>query len=68
MGTFAAAQPRRQSERCASSTRSSGMLDLPGRRPFLKWLTGEAQVPENYDSDVFRRLKAFHQHDKPIHV
>jgi antitoxin CptB len=37
-------------------------------RDLLSWVTGEAQVPANYDSDVFRRLKAFHQHDKPIHV
>jgi antitoxin CptB len=37
-------------------------------RDLLSWVTGEAQVPENYDSEVFRRLKAFHQHDKPIHV
>ncbi len=37
-------------------------------RDLLSWVTGEAQVPENYDSDVFRQLKAFHQHDKPIHV
>ena len=37
-------------------------------RDLLSWITGEAQVPENYDSDVFRQLKAFHQHDKPIHV
>lgn len=37
-------------------------------RDLLSWVTGEAEVPENYDSEVFRRLKAFHQHDKPIHV
>lgn len=37
-------------------------------RDLLSWVTGEAEVPENYDSDVFRRLKAFHRHDKPIHV
>ena len=37
-------------------------------RDLLSWVTGEAEVPENYDSDVFRQLKAFHQHDKPIHV
>jgi antitoxin CptB len=37
-------------------------------RDLLSWVTGEADVPENYDSEVFRRLKAFHQHDKPIHV
>lgn len=37
-------------------------------RDLLSWVTGEAPAPENYDSDVFRRLKAFHRHDKPIHV
>jgi antitoxin CptB len=37
-------------------------------RDLLSWVTGEAEVPSNYDTDVFRRLKAFHQHDKPIHV
>lgn len=37
-------------------------------RDLLSWITGEAQVPENYDSAVFRRLKAFHRHDKPIHA
>ncbi len=37
-------------------------------RDLLSWITGEAQVPENYDSAVFRRLKAFHRHDRPIHV
>ena len=37
-------------------------------RDLLSWVTGEAEVPENYDSEVFRQLKAFHQHDKPIHV
>ena len=37
-------------------------------RDLLSWITGEADVPENYDTEVFRRLKAFHHHDKPIHV
>lgn len=37
-------------------------------RDLLSWITGEAEVPENYDTEVFRRLKAFHHHDKPIHV
>ncbi|SEF82264.1 succinate dehydrogenase assembly factor 2 [Bosea lathyri] len=37
-------------------------------RDLLSWITGEAQVPSNYDTDVFRRLKAFHNHTKPIHV
>jgi antitoxin CptB len=37
-------------------------------RDLLSWVTGEAEVPENYDTELFRRLKAFHRHDKPIHV
>ena len=37
-------------------------------RDLLSWVTGEAPVPENYDTPLFRRLKAFHRHDKPIHV
>jgi antitoxin CptB len=37
-------------------------------RDLLSWITGEAQVPENYDTPVFRQLKAFHHHEKPIHV
>jgi len=37
-------------------------------RDLLGWITGEIAVPENYDTDLFQRLKAFHHHDKPIHV
>ncbi|MGO4666996.1 succinate dehydrogenase assembly factor 2 [Bosea sp. 2YAB26] len=37
-------------------------------RDLLSWITGEAEVPVNYDTAVFRRLKAFHNHSKPIHV
>lgn len=37
-------------------------------RDLLSWVTGEATVPENYDTELFRKLKAFHHHDKPIHV
>ena len=37
-------------------------------RDLLSWITGEAPVPENYDTPLFRKLKAFHRHDKPIHV
>ena len=37
-------------------------------RDLLSWMTGEADVPENYDTPLFRRLKAFHHHDTPIHV
>lgn len=37
-------------------------------RDLLSWVTGEAEVPENYDTELFRRLKGFHHHEKPIHV
>jgi antitoxin CptB len=37
-------------------------------RDLLSWITGEAPVPENYDTVLFCRLKAFHHHGKPIHV
>ncbi len=32
----------------------------------LKWLTGELSVPSDYDCTVFRRMKAFHTHSKPL--
>ena len=37
-------------------------------RDLFRWLTGEAETPENYDTPVFRRLKAFHEHAGPINV
>ncbi|MEN5081526.1 succinate dehydrogenase assembly factor 2 [Bosea sp. TWI1241] len=37
-------------------------------RDLLSWVTGEVPVPEDYDTALYRRLKAFHRHDKPIHV
>lgn len=37
-------------------------------RDLLSWVTGEVAVPENYDTELFRRLKGFHHHEKPIHV
>jgi antitoxin CptB len=65
MGRFADAQIGNLSEEELDEfERLIEVLD----RDLLSWVTGEAQVPENYDSEVFRRLKAFHQHDKPIHV
>lgn len=37
-------------------------------RDLFRWLTGEADTPENYDTPVFRRLKAFHEHAGPLNV
>lgn len=42
------------------------LIEAPDRDLF-RWLTGEDRVPDNYDTPVFRRLKAFHRHDAPIH-
>ena len=43
------------------------LIEVPDRDLF-KWLTGEAETPENYDTPLWRRVKAFHRHDAPIHV
>ncbi len=37
-------------------------------RDIFAWLTDELETPENYDTAVFRRLKAFHTHAGPINV
>lgn len=37
-------------------------------RDLFRWLTGEAETPENYDTPVFRRLRAFHEHAGPLNV
>ena len=65
MGRFADAQIGTLSE--AELDEFERLIEVLDR-DLLSWVTGEAEVPENYDSEVFRRLKAFHQHDKPIHV
>lgn len=36
-------------------------------RDVFSWLTGELELPGNYDTPVFRRLRAFHTHDAPLH-
>ena len=34
------------------------LMEVPDR-DLLKWVTGEAKVPANYDTSVFARVKAF---------
>lgn len=41
------------------------LMEAPDRDVF-SWLTGELELPGNYDTPVFRRLRAFHTHDAPI--
>jgi antitoxin CptB len=36
-------------------------------RDLLGWITGEIETPSNYDTSLFRRLKAFHTRTSPIH-
>jgi antitoxin CptB len=43
------------------------LIEVPDRDLFA-WLTDAAAVPANYDTDVYRRLKAFHTHMGPIHA
>ncbi|MBF9234563.1 FAD assembly factor SdhE [Microvirga alba] len=65
MGRFADAEISNLSEEdLAEFERLIEVLD----RDLLGWITGEAQTPENYDTPLFHRLKAFHSHTSPIHV
>jgi antitoxin CptB len=41
------------------------LLDLPDHDVF-SWLTGEAGVPAEHDTPVFRKVRAFHTHDGPL--
>lgn len=43
------------------------LIEVPDRDLF-SWLTEAAQTPANYDTPVWRRLKAFHTHMGPINV
>jgi antitoxin CptB len=42
------------------------LIEVPDA-DLYRWITGEAETPENYESPVLRRLKAFHSHSAPIH-
>ena len=36
-------------------------------RDMSSWLSGEAQPPSAYDTEVLRKIRAFHSHAGPIH-
>ena len=40
------------------------LLEVPDPELYA-WVTGERQVPVDHDSDVFRRLRAFHLASRP---
>ena len=43
------------------------LIEAPDR-DLLAWITGREATPVNYNTDVFKALKAFHSHDKPVHA
>src|SRR5215213_1213993 len=64
MGRFADAEIGTVSE--AELDELERLIEVPDRDLF-RWLTGEDEVPPNYDTALFRRLRAFHTHHVPIH-
>jgi antitoxin CptB len=42
------------------------LIEAPDHDVF-SWITGAVPVPANYDTGVFRAVKAFHTHETPIH-
>jgi antitoxin CptB len=62
-GKFADAEIARLSE--GELDQFEQLMDLPDR-DVLMFLTGEAETPTHYDTALFRKLKAFHTHDRPI--
>ncbi len=65
MGRFAESNIDRMDD--ATLDVFEALIEVPDR-DLLSWITGKEPTPENYDSDVFKALKAFHTHDKPVHV
>ena len=63
MGRFADAELRDLPE--ADLDDLEILLDLPDRDVF-SWLTGELALPQEFDTPVFRKVRAFHTHDGPI--
>jgi antitoxin CptB len=43
------------------------LIEAPDR-DLLAWITDREATPVNYNTDVFKALKAFHNHTKPVHV
>jgi antitoxin CptB len=65
MGSFVDAELDTLS--AADVTGLDALLDIPDA-DLSAWLTGQAPVPADQDTPLFRRLRLFHSHDRPIHV
>jgi antitoxin CptB len=37
-------------------------------RDIFNWLTGEAETPSAYDTQVLQKIRAFHNHAGPVHI
>jgi antitoxin CptB len=64
MGRFADAEIGTMPE--ADLDEFERLIEVPDADLF-RWLTGELETPSNYDTPLFRRLKAFHTHAAPVH-
>jgi antitoxin CptB len=64
IGRFAAATIGELSE--AELDDFERLIEVPDP-DVLNWLTGKEPTPGNYDTLVFRKLKAFHTHARPIY-
>lgn len=42
------------------------LMDAPDGEIF-RWITGSLPVPANYDTDLLRRIRAFHTATGPLH-
>lgn len=58
MGRFADAEISLFDE--AELSAFEALIEVPDRDLFAR-IAGEAETPANYDTEVFRRLKAFHE-------
>ena len=64
MGRFADAEIADLTEEALADFET--LIELPDR-DLLSWLTGEAALPQEHDTPLWRRLATFHRHDAPIH-
>jgi antitoxin CptB len=65
MGRFADAELGSMSE--MDLAEFERLIEVPDQDLF-RWITAEAELPENYNTTVFQRLRAFHSHSAPIHT
>jgi len=63
MGRFADAEIARLSE--AELDQYEALLEVPDQEAF-SWITGEVKPPQEYDTQLLRKVLAFHTHDAPI--